>query len=83
MKPVRWIERLPLNLKKDSIHNQLINKYTFEFYMREQLWALEEEEASLYYYEGSYIDWCTSEVIINHGKKMIGYIVEDQISRVC
>jgi hypothetical protein len=62
-KPVRWIERLPVTLKKDDIHASVLKKEGFESYVSNQLWTLGWEEASLYYHQGSYINWRVMEQI--------------------
>jgi len=45
MKPVRWIERLPTQLKSCSIHAKMIDILGYEEYLRQGLWRFSDAEA--------------------------------------
>jgi hypothetical protein len=38
MKPVRWIERIKTRVKTDHYHEQLIEQYGFEEYVKRKFW---------------------------------------------
>jgi len=50
MKPFNWIDRIPVHLKKDGLHNQAIKCFGYSDYLKHRMWELGTEEIEDVFY---------------------------------
>jgi len=57
MKPFNWIDRMPVHLKKDVLHNKVIKLFGYSYYLKYRMWELGTEEIVDVFYRNNIAMW--------------------------